>query len=133
MNTINQQTPGPLLVSPGDPYLMARFQGASRHVAEITGPNRADLIAERDANRRTLAAGFNLLDKTGRALGIDAATLGESLDLVGLIEAARATLASLETVAPTVRRLVQVEAIADFETARARLAAALSTLPPVTP
>lgn len=39
-------------------------------------------------NARVMAKGFAMLDKAGRTLGVDAAELGESIDLAALIRAA---------------------------------------------
>ncbi len=101
MSTINQQTPGPIAAKVGEIIAAHR----ETLVAEVHGPTRADRAVERAANRRLLCAGFNLLDKTGRALNVDAA--------------ARVALAYFDQTAPERGRAM-------------RLRAALSTLPPVT-
>ncbi len=92
MNTtsqINQQTPGTVsfrptgMISTDAPHRNVRFLA----VVQAHGSPGLPYTLEDEANGRTLAAGFNLLDKTGRTLGCDAAELGERLDLVALIRA----------------------------------------------
>ncbi len=117
MNTTNRQTPGPLTVG----RRMFKHEGqplvADGERVAYVFPH---LLAA-EPNARTLAAGFNLLDKTGRVLKIDAATLGEGLDLVALIQAAQGAIEAMET------------HNGDLSGATYSLRAALSTLPPVTP
>jgi hypothetical protein len=81
----NCQTPGPLGVLKSN--LVSLAFGVE--VAEVNGPNRADKTEEKQANRRLLAASYNLLDRAGRELGIDAAELAKGLDLAALIRAAQ--------------------------------------------
>ncbi len=90
MNTINQQTPGVAIARTphhGTPFLVS----ASGKLTVANGVN-GSTQPEEEANARLLVAGFNLLDKTGRALNFDAAELGEGLDLVGLLNAAALVL-----------------------------------------
>lgn len=49
-----------------------------------------------EANSRLFAASFNAFNHAGRALGIDASELAESLDLVGLIHAAQALVSEFD-------------------------------------
>lgn len=124
---INLQTPGPLETGPGADTSRGsdHFGPNVREIWSDKRENKAVALVlygsdlgnddtEGNANARALAAGFNLLDKTGRALGLDAAELGEGLDLAALIRAARNASAMLDKVAPL---------------AGAELRAALSTLP----
>ncbi len=99
MQPINQQTPGPLNHWPThwaggsdsrkiDGHNTVWLDSVRGELARIV-PNgsRVDELTMADA--RLLAAGFTAFDKAGRALGVDAAELGEKLDLVFLIRAAR--------------------------------------------
>lgn len=78
---VNRQTPGPI-----SPTLFA--SGCDElpgfRVADVVGPKGPDGEPERLANRRLLAAGFNSFDRAGRELGVDAAVLAETIDLVTL-------------------------------------------------
>lgn len=130
---INPQSAGPIITQrlDGSHVFNWRLTGADGfgEIASVCAwPDHAvGAITQRqaDGNARTLAAGFNLLDKTGRALNVDAATLGEGLDLVGLIRAARAALPLLEA---QDRKLAAQFGPGQNEPLTA-LRAALSTLP----
>ncbi len=124
MNTINQQTPGPLMHSVGNTYFE---KGGKLHTADLLYGNPGSYGGEwiaavwqdvqggpevQEANGRTLAAGFNLLDKTGRALNLDAATLGESLDLAALLRECHALVDGVFALHNRPIELTHVEAIA---------------------
>ncbi len=95
MTSINQQTPGPLVAI--DTLLVASVptdHGTTcAVVAEGVRNDRAWRYAcdpasfENIANARLLAAGYTAFDKAGRQLGIDAAELAESIDLVAAFHA----------------------------------------------
>lgn len=89
MTAINQQTPGPLAVHGSTVDELHYIHGANRvcDLAKPSGFHRSP--RETEANAALLAASFNAFDKAGRALGVDAAKLAESLDLAALIRAAR--------------------------------------------
>jgi hypothetical protein len=93
---INAQTKGPVVGQGVDIWAKDNPDKPCRAIASIAGPNRVDLIPEREANRRLFAAGFTMLDKAGRTLGVDAAELGESIDLAALIRTARKALKLME-------------------------------------
>lgn len=100
---INTHTPGPLFV--GTPIRSADTVGICKTWND-SGETGEDTIAEvlpgmpgcakRDA--RLLASAYTAFDRAGRALGIDAAELAESVDLAGLIQAAHHLLTNAESV-----------------------------------
>lgn len=120
--TINQQTPGPLAPDVLDGTTIRADNGQGSILCR--GSEWFGSSTEGIANARTLAAGFNLLDKTGRELGIDAATLGESVDLGALIVAARDVKAEHVNQSPG-------DEESPLDAAIYRLAHALSTLPAI--
>lgn len=121
--TPNAQTPGPLYVGTGhaiqtgDPASLSR----GRILADLTHSDQRDLGAE----ARLFAASYTLLDRAGRNLGVDAATLAERLDLAALIRAAREANATLATFAANGGRL----SIDEWSRTQQRLAEALHGLP----
>ncbi len=90
MNTPNRQTPGPLQLV-GSPRLgftlhalLPHDMGQSDALATVKSP----ALDSTQANARLLAAAYTALDKAGRELGIDAATLAEGIDLAALVRLA---------------------------------------------
>lgn len=87
---MNKQTPGPLylngsLICAALNHTRALTENISVTLAEVNGPNRVDLIPEREANKELLAASYNAFDKAGRELGVDAAELARTIDLAEVI------------------------------------------------
>ncbi len=81
MSQINQQTAGPITEQGGC------LIGADTRtlVAGVHGPNLLSRGDERRANRALLAAAYTSYDRAGRELGVDAATLAQSIDLEEVI------------------------------------------------
>lgn len=100
----NSQTPGPLNAVSLDrePRIYApipsrgNYAVADVHVNDWDQQNPIISRDQAEANARLLAASYTCLDKAGRALGVDAAELAESLDLAALIQAAREVIGELD-------------------------------------
>lgn len=111
MNQINAQTPGKVSIHERRPGFSghtlslvaesAHPNGHDRERVEIVGWGQIgcqtpEAIAKKLANARLLAASYTAFDKAARALGLDAATLAEGIDLAALIRAAREAREAME-------------------------------------
>lgn len=83
MSTINAQTPGRMIAVFHGNGKWGLGSESRQGVIGSRDPWRGHEV-ESDANGRLLAAAYTAFDKAGRALGVDAATLAESIDLAGL-------------------------------------------------
>lgn len=92
MKSLNQQTPGPIRVETRDRYihLFAKtprggYSIADANINDWDTANPIISFERANANAALLAASYSAFDKAGRELGIDAAVLARSIDLVALI------------------------------------------------
>lgn len=88
MNQINAQTPGPLFVGRGERIQTKAAPWNGRILADMTHNAHPETRTTK-AEARLFAAAYTAFDKAGRELGLDAATLAESIDLAALIRAAQ--------------------------------------------
>ncbi len=83
---MNTHTPGPLEVKNGE------IHGYVRTVAADRFGNHDPICCASQEDAPLIASSYTLVDKAARSLNVDASELAESIDLAGLIRAARQVL-----------------------------------------
>lgn len=80
---MNKQTRGPVTRYGGH----KRRWGVRHSAGSLCQLTRGDVVGQEAASAKLLAAAYTAFDKAGRALGIDAAELAETLDIAAIVRA----------------------------------------------